>query len=98
MAPIEFPKKAPSGNVSSGTPECQKGVPDTPGQDGALLGWHLCRSGAKKRGVLARGISAESSVTPKETKNTQGHWAQQCIWALRAPHPREVYIFAKTSF
>ena len=36
--------------------------------------------GTQKRGVLAKGVSAESSVTPKETKNTQRYWAQQLTW------------------
>ena len=34
----------------------------------------------QEKGVLAKGVSAESSVAPKETKNTQKYWAQQCIW------------------
>ena len=34
----------------------------------------------QEKGVLAKGVSAESSVTAKETKSTQGHWVQQCIW------------------
>ena len=34
----------------------------------------------QEKGVLAKGVSAESSVTPKETKNAQGYWAQQYIW------------------
>ena len=35
---------------------------------------------SQEKGVLAKGISAESSVTPKETKKTPKYWAQQCIW------------------
>ena len=58
--------------------------------------WIIFRS--QEKGVLAKGVSAESSVTPKETRNTQGYWAQQVHWALGAPHPREAYIFAKTPF
>ena len=35
----------------------------------------------RKGGVFAKGSSARSNVMPKEeTKNTQGYWAQQCIW------------------
>ena len=30
--------------------------------------------------VLAKGVSAESSVRPKETKKIQGYWVQQYIW------------------
>ena len=33
---------------------------------------------SQEKGVLAKGASAESSVTPKETENNQGYWAQQC--------------------
>ena len=33
----------------------------------------------QEKGVLAKGVSAESRVTPKETKNTRGYWAQQYI-------------------
>ena len=53
----------------------------------------LFRNEAK--GVLSKGVSAESSVTPKETENNQGNWAQQYIWHSRAPQPREEYIFVK---
>ena len=31
----------------------------------------------QEKGVLAIGVSVESSVTAKETKNTQGYWPQQ---------------------
>ena len=34
----------------------------------------------REKGVLAKGVSAGSSVAQKETKNTQGHWAQPYIW------------------
>ena len=33
----------------------------------------------REKGVLAKGVSAGSSVTPKETENTQRYWAQQYI-------------------
>ena len=36
--------------------------------------------GRREKGVLAKGVFAESSVTPKKTKTIQGHWAKQCIW------------------
>ena len=37
-------------------------------------------SGTKTRkGILAKGVSAESSVTPKRTKNTQRHWAHVAL-------------------
>ena len=32
---------------------------------------------SQEKGVLAKGVSAESSGTPKATNNTQGYWAQQ---------------------
>ena len=34
----------------------------------------------QEKGALATGVSAESSVAPKETENNQGYWAQQDIW------------------
>ena len=43
----------------------------------------LCRSmyvRNQEKGVLAKGVSTGSSVTPKETKNTQGYWAPADIW------------------
>ena len=43
-------------------------------------------------GVLAKGVSAYSSVTHKKTKNPAVHLA------LRAPQPREAYMFAKKPF
>ena len=33
----------------------------------------------QEKGILAKGVSAESSVTPKKPNNTQGHWAQRYI-------------------
>ena len=35
---------------------------------------------SQEKGVLAKRVSVESSVTGKETKSTQGYWAQQYIW------------------
>ena len=46
----------------------------------------------QEKGVLAKGVSVESSVTPKETKNTRGHWAQQFIWHSER-HSQERRIF-----
>ena len=37
-------------------------------------------SSGTKKGVLAKGVSAGSSVTPKEQKILLGHWPQQYIW------------------
>ena len=34
----------------------------------------------QEKGVLAKGVSAESSVTLKETKRSRGYWAQQHVW------------------
>ena len=48
----------------------------------------------QEKGVLAKGVSVESSVTAKETKNTQG-LAPAVDLALRAPQPREAYILQK---
>ena len=53
------------------------------------------QSETKRKGVLAKGVSAESSVTPKEAEKIHGYWAQQYILALRAPQPREAYILQK---
>ena len=39
--------------------------------------WGSCRGRDfrnQEKGVIAKGVSAESSVTPKETKNVQGCW------------------------
>ena len=47
-----------------------------------------------KKGVLAKGVSAESSVTPKETKSIQGYWAQQYIWHSER-HSQERCTFCK---
>ena len=47
------------------------------------------------KGVLAKGVSAESSVTPKEAEYNQGYWAQQYIWHSERHRPREVYILHK---
>ena len=52
----------------------------------------------QEKGVLAKGVLAQSSVTPKETKNTQGYTAQQYVWHSE-PHSQERrYYFAKTPF
>ena len=46
----------------------------------------------EEKGGLAKGACAESSVTPKETKNTRGHWAQQYIWHSER-HSQERHTF-----
>ena len=33
-----------------------------------------------QEGVLAKGVSAESSVTPKDPQNNRGYWAQEYMW------------------
>ena len=48
----------------------------------------------QEKGVLAKGVSVESSVTPKETKNIQGYWAQQYIWHSER-HSQEKRTFCK---
>ena len=52
----------------------------------------------QEKGVLAKGFHAESSVTPKETKNIPRILGPAAHLALRAPLPREAYMFAKTPF
>ena len=47
---------------------------------------------SQEKGVLAKGVFIESSVTPKKTKDTQGYWAQQCVWHLE-PHSQERLTF-----
>ena len=49
---------------------------------------------SEEKGVLAKGVSVESSVTPTETKTIQGYWAQQHIWHSEF-QPREACIFQK---
>ena len=48
-----------------------------------------------EKGVLAKGVSAESSVTPKETENNQGYWARECIWHSERRSQERRKIFAK---
>ena len=48
----------------------------------------------KEKGVLAKGVSAESSVTAKEIKNTQGYWPQQYMWHSER-HIQEKRTFCK---
>ena len=50
----------------------------------------------QEKGVLAKGVSAESSVTPKETKKRPQILGPAAHLALRAPRPREAYIIKKT--
>ena len=49
---------------------------------------------SQEKGVLAKGVSVETSVTAKETKNTQGCWPQQYIWHSER-HSREKGAFCK---
>ena len=51
-----------------------------------------------RKGGLAKGVSAESSVTPKQTKENPGILDPAVHLALRAPRLREAYISAKTPF
>ena len=48
----------------------------------------------QEKGVLAKGVSVESSVTAKEAKNSQGHWPQQYIWHSEH-HSQERRMFCK---
>ena len=49
----------------------------------------------QEKGVLAKGVSAVASVTPKETKSTPNILVPAVHLALGAPQPREAYLFAK---
>ena len=51
---------------------------------------------AKKRGVLAKGVSGEPSVTPRRRKKYQGYWGPALHLAVRAPQPREARVLAET--
>ena len=42
--------------------------------------WILAKIRSQEKGVLAKGVSTESSVTRKETINIQRYWAQPYIW------------------
>ena len=74
-------------------------APCSPGPFGLLLRG-LCLSSVifpvlsgTNKGVLAKGVSAEASVAPKETENNQGYWAQQCIWhSERHSQERRTYF------
>ena len=46
----------------------------------------------QEKGGLGKGVPVESSVTAKETKSTQGFWAQQYIWRLEC-HSQERHTF-----
>ena len=47
-----------------------------------------------RKGGFGKGVSAELSVTPKETENTQGDWAPQYIWHSER-HSQEGAHFAQ---
>ena len=66
-----------------------------------MTSWQLFRN--QEKGVLAKGVSVESSVTAKAAKNIQGYWPQQFIWGLKSAHSQERRTFCrspllKTSF
>ena len=48
----------------------------------------------QEKGVLAKGVSVESSVTAKATESTQGCWPQQYIWHSER-HSQERRTFCK---
>ena len=64
-------------------------------------GWFCCFEASKFRNqekeVLAKGVSAESSVTPKEPKNIQGYWAQLYLWHSEH-HSQERRTLCKNPF
>ena len=51
----------------------------------------------QEKGVLAKCVSAESSVTLKETEHIEDSRPSSTL-ALRASQPREAYSFAKPLF
>ena len=52
----------------------------------------------QEKGVLAKGVSAESNVTPKETKKYPRTLGPAAHLAPRAPLPRAASIVSKTPF
>ena len=52
----------------------------------------------QEKGVLAKGVSVESSVTPEETNKIPRLLAPAVHVAFRAPQPREAYHLAETPF
>ena len=56
---------------------------------------HLLRN--QEKGVLAKGVSVESSVMAKETNNTQAYWPNSTFGTQSATAKRGVH-FAKTPF
>ena len=54
------------------------------------------RGGSQKGGVLAKGVSVESSATVKEAKVPPKYWAQQYIWHSER-HSQERHTFLQKS-
>ena len=52
----------------------------------------------QEKGVLAKAVSAEFRVTPKERKNTRGSLGPAAHLAFTASLPRKACIFAKAPF
>ena len=50
--------------------------------------------GNQRKGVLAKGVSAESSLASKESNHTPKYWAQQYIWHSKR-HSQERGTFRK---
>ena len=73
-------KATPRGLVFRGGRACGGGLP-------------IARN--EEKGVLAKRVYGESSVMPKETQKKLRILGTAVHLALRAPQPREVYIFAK---
>ena len=88
------------------------GTPNTAKQgqtqnDKSTLFWPPTRTSTKstinivknqEEGVLAKGVSAESSVVSKGTNNTQGYWAQQYICHLERHSQERRIFFANAPF
>ena len=71
LSPLEKMLRAARRGVSNrGLPDLDLFVPICP---------FLFFQEPRKRGVLAKGVSVESSITAKEMKATQGYWPQQYI-------------------
>ena len=58
------------------------------------IAWYMFLSQEPRKGGFSKEFSVEPSVTAKETKNTQGYWAQQYIWHAER-HSRERRTFSQ---
>ena len=63
-----------------------------------MLEFRKCFAGAKKKGVLAKGVSAPSSVTPKKTKNTAAHLQRRDASIFANKPFKNSFFFVPDSF